>query len=79
MSKEQREEAARLYSALIAAQEAYQEYGLNVVDSTGDGPSRCAISGQVVLETDEYLEDLETGEVVLRSMIGLPPRETENC
>lgn len=79
MSKEQREEAARLYNALLAAQEAYQEFGLSVVDSTGDGAARCAISGQVVLETDEYLEDLETGEVVLRSMIGLPPREMEDC
>lgn len=74
-----REEAARLYEVMIAAQEAYQEFGLQVVDHTGDGAARCAITGQIVLDTDEYLEDVETGEVVLRSAIGLPPREPEDC
>lgn len=74
-----KEEAARLYEIMIQAQDAYRAYDLQVVDHTGEGAARCAITHEIVLETDEYLEDVETGEVVLRSAIGLPPRETEDC
>jgi hypothetical protein len=35
---------------------------------------RCSVCGIPVWDEDEFLEDSETGEIVLRAAIGLPPR-----
>lgn len=74
-TNEQREEAARLYHEMLAAQQRYEDYGVSVVVTTGEAAARCALTHQVLIESDEYLEDVETGDVVLRSAVGLAPRD----
>jgi hypothetical protein len=37
----------------------------------------CGKSGVVLLESDEIVEDPESGEIFLRSALGLPPRPEE--
>lgn len=65
-------------SQLKAADEAYSALGFPsfFVDENQDA-IRCALSGVPMHEDDEYLEDPETDEMVLRCFTGLPPRETE--
>jgi hypothetical protein len=101
-SREEREEAGRLFAAWGAAMDAYRQCDgtdkeavaryanaervandayesnpLPAVLTQGEWVAmRCAVSGMVLLEDDEFLEDEETGECVLRSAIGLPPRPT---
>lgn len=69
------QELIDLDDAIERAEAAYDamEGGALLV---GDGgvPVRCKISGVPVWTTDEALEDYDTGEVVLRAAIGLPPR-----
>ncbi len=75
-TNEQREEAARLYHEMLAAQQRYEDYGVSVVvPFPGEAAARCALTHQVLIESDEYLEDVETGDVVLRSAVGLAPRD----
>jgi len=82
----EREEALRLWEAeqktlapLRAAMEASNErlHALEVrtvYEDDREVPERCAKSGVVLLDSDEVVEDAETGEVWLRSALGLPPR-----
>lgn len=74
----EREEAARLLLAIDNAKRAYADHPLALcgVDGMG-GVLRCAISGVPLTVTDEIVEDNETGEVWLRSALGLPPRDPE--
>lgn len=77
---DKREKAAELYATYVQAKKAYEEFGVDIYgydDDEGEGATRCMLTQQIVLSDDEFLEDAETGEVVLRSAIGLPPRGTE--
>lgn len=70
----EREEAVRLRDAVASAKLACANYDVHcVVDPHGD-PVRCEKSGIPIIQGDEWVEDLETGEVFLRAVIGLPPR-----
>ena len=84
----EREEALRLWEAeqqmlapLIEARVASRERLIahpvtirTVYEDDREVPERCAKSGIVLLDSDEVVEDTETGEVWLRSALGLPPR-----
>ena len=73
-----REQAAQLYAAYLKAKKEYEDFGVDIYgydDDQGEGATRCMITKQVVLSDDEFFEDCETGEVVLRSALNLPPRE----
>jgi hypothetical protein len=85
----EREEALRLWeaeqqtlaplrAARLAAQERLIAHPEAIRTVYGDDdlqvPERCAKTGVVLLESDEIIEDVETGEVWLRSALGLPPR-----
>jgi len=47
---------------------------LMVGDYGRGDPEICAASGVAIWKDDEVVEDLETGEVFLRSALGLPQR-----
>lgn len=72
----EREEAVRLFEASRAAEQAYDDHPLTLqIDDYGYGDvKRCAKSGVPLLNDDETVEDLSTGEVYLRSALGLPAR-----
>lgn len=74
VTEAQREEAARLYLAMIKARDAYEQFGIYVHDPSGVGACRCVLTQQVIIEGDEVLEDNETGDLVLRGAVGLGPR-----
>jgi hypothetical protein len=63
------------------ALDAYYEYSAeNVVDlyfDFNDDPQKCGISGAPILTSEEFVEDVHTGELFLRSALGLPPRPAE--
>lgn len=61
-------------------QAAYDAYIANGVHLYTDGegwPISCGASDVPLLASDELVEDCHTGELFLRSAIGLPPRPTE--
>lgn len=70
---------SKLRAAMEAAEQAY-------MDAPGDGLLEngwkgeaviCAKSGLPIYDTDEIVEDNETGEYFLRAALGLPPRPVE--
>lgn len=62
------------------AQEAYQNFDSPEILGDEDGGAvRCALSGIPVWEDDEFLEDSETGEIILRCFTDLPPRVSEEA
>lgn len=68
----------------LAAQEAERLYDESDIEGwvldDGNGAALCClVSGVPVLDSDEYLIDPETNEVVLRSAIGLLPRPEEDA
>lgn len=70
----EREEAVRLRDAVATAKLACANHDVHcVIDPNGD-PVRCEKSGIPIIQGDEWVEDLETGEVFLRAVVGLPPR-----
>lgn len=73
-NRDEREEAARLFEAIKAAKKAYADYHLTVFESDDGRALRCALTGVVIVDGDECVEDLETSEVFLRSALSLPPR-----
>lgn len=61
------------------AEEAYNNApGDAILTDWKDEPIFCAKSGVVLFETDEYIEDTETGEHFLRAALGLPARPVED-
>lgn len=61
-----------------SARVAYEEApGDSLLTNWQDEPILCAKSGLPILESDEYVEDEETGEHFLRAALGLPPRPVE--
>lgn len=74
---EEREEAFRLFTAVYEAKKAYADHPLTVFDTYDGDVMRCAKSGIIIVDGDEYVEDLETNETFLRSALGLPPRPEE--
>ena len=70
----EREEAVRLYQAMQVAKTAWWDHPLDLVIDDVGAPTRCAKSGVPVLSDDEVVTDEQTGEMWLRSALGLPPR-----
>lgn len=70
--------------AAVAAYEAQREefngnWPDDIFGTDDDGyPETCAATGLVLLDDDEYFEDGETGEKVLRGAVGLPPRHADD-
>ena len=65
-------------AAMEAADKAVADFELGAAylsDEDGE-PIHCALSGVILLDSDEIIEDSETGEKVLRCLV-LPPREGE--
>lgn len=73
-NRAEREEAAHLYEAIQTARQAYADHPLSVFDANDGSVLRCGITGVPIVDGDEYVEDLTTGECFLRSALGLPPR-----
>ena len=68
-------EEERLRVASVAAREAYDQFDCPEIELDGDGaPVLCALTGVPIFEDDEVLRDNETGEVFLRSTVGVPAR-----
>ena len=74
----EREQAARLLEASHAARRAFVDYPFNPVADYEGCPVRCAASGIPIMVDDEYVEDAVTGELWLRAVIGLGPRELDD-
>lgn len=71
---------AALEAARDAADDAYNDLpspALAVGYYSNSTKYRCVVCGVPLWDTDEYLEDGETGDMVLRAAIGLPPRPVE--
>ena len=62
--------AEAAHAAWISSKRAILEW------EEDDTPVRCALSGVVLLQGDEVIEDQETGEKMLRCLV-LPPRSVE--
>jgi hypothetical protein len=61
-----------------AAEEAYEAHPLVLVTNyDGDEVLRCGACKAPLVDGDELLEDAHTGEMFLRSALGLPPRAKE--
>lgn len=61
------------------ARDAYDAAPGPALNETFDGKAMiCAVSGVPIWETDEIIEDPETGEVFLRAALALPPRPEPN-
>lgn len=71
---DEREEAARLVEALRDARKALADHPVKVAVDTLGEVVRCERSGVPILHDDETVEDPETGEIWIRSAIGLPAR-----
>lgn len=72
---EEREEAARLWAQAYEARVRYADHPVSLlVDDDGE-VRRCAKTSIPIVEDDEVVEDLDTGEIWLRSAVGLPPRD----
>ena len=68
-------EEERLKAAWTAARDAYDQFDCAEVELDGDGnPILCALTFVPIFEDDEVLRDNETGEVFLRSAVGVQPR-----
>ena len=68
-------EEERLRVASVAAREAYEQFECPEIELDGDGaPGLCALTAVPIFEDDEVLRDNETGEVLLRSVVGVQPR-----
>lgn len=68
---------AQLKAVADAASDAYDEFDSSAIELDADGhPVLCALSGVPIFEDDEVLRD-DAGQVVLRSVVGLPPRPVE--
>jgi hypothetical protein len=67
---------AELSAAFDAAETAWLENPQELMTLGDDGlvPVRCAKSGVLILTSDETVDDLETDECWLRSVLGLQPR-----
>jgi hypothetical protein len=63
----------------VAAMRAYNDHPTPALltNFDGDGVRLCGKSGTAIFEDDEVLEDTHTGEMFLRSALGLPPREAD--
>lgn len=72
---EAREAAASKLVAFRDARAAYYDDPVPLIERSDGMAARCAISGLPLTEDDEYVEDTETGEMWLRSALGLSPRE----
>ena len=70
----ERENALRLYQAMRDARAAWWDHPIDLVIDDVGTPTRCAKSGIPIIEGDEVVTDEETGEMWLRSALGLPPR-----
>lgn len=82
LTPEQRAELTRLQEAIDASCAAYNAYSDSIdapemVTDYDDTPIRCAKTGVILFETDEYVRDSETGEYWLRSALGLPARPAD--
>ena len=82
LTPEQRAELTRLQEVIDAACAAYDAYAEpieapDMLTDYDDRPIRCAKTGVILFDTDEYVRDRETGEYWLRSALGLPPRPPE--
>lgn len=69
-----REDAARLAMAVREARVALANSPIRVLTDYEGEPIRCELSGLPIIEGDECVEDHTTGEIWLRSALGLPPR-----
>lgn len=65
-------------AAAQVATDAYDDHPLTIEEDydAEDGIARCAASGLPLLDSDELLEDEDTGQKVLRCLV-LPPRAAE--
>ena len=60
-----------------AAYDAYVAYEVDLYTDGEGNPLKCGVSGVPLLGSDELLEDCHTGELFLRSALGLPPRPAQ--
>ena len=68
-----------LRAAYEQAEAAYENADGDALLEDDEGAAKlCAATGLPIWETDEVVEDPETGEVFLRGAIGLPPRQVED-
>jgi hypothetical protein len=58
----------------MAAELAYESCGDKVMTTPDELPLRCQLSGVVLLEADDVLEDSRTNECVLKSLVLGPKR-----
>ena len=82
LTREQRAELTRLHEATVAANAAYNAYAESIeapemLTTYNNEPIRCAKTGVILFESDEYIRDYETDEHWLRSALGLPARPPE--
>lgn len=73
------DEYKALDGAADAAHQAYEDHPTPALIERFEDSQivRCGITGVPLFETDEILEDCHTGEMFLRSALGLPPRPAE--
>lgn len=74
----EREELAGLIETRKAAKIAISEHHLDPLTSFDGDIQRCAASGIPIMADDEYVEDPATGEMWLRAVVGLGPRDVED-
>lgn len=68
-----------LKSIWEGAERAYMDAPGDALAENDDGDAViCAKSGLPIFETDEVVEDPDTGEVFLRAALGLPPRKDQD-
>lgn len=67
-----KKELRRIAAAARAAYESIECADISV--DLDDNPEICAATGAPILEDDETVSDDRTGQVFLRSAVGLPPR-----
>lgn len=70
------DECEALQEACDKAENAYADHPVQLYEnySNADEIVRCGLSNVPVLADDEIVEDPGTGEIFLRSALGLPPR-----
>ncbi len=67
-----------LEKAAQDARQAYENHPLTLMENhDGDAIERCGLTDVPLILDDQLLEDTHTGEMFLRSALGLPPRKEE--